>query len=481
MAARRAAELNKEIDSAFGNLSTTVNPNTPDVIPLKSNLPVISMDRMVDDIDELMARRRNRNTRELPDTPDVIPLGGEVAPTSNAPVPFNAFWEERVNALDAIVDAAEREEDLWKNAEKAERVKDKIEAKRHKEVIESLDNIEDASESRGGGIIGGLLGKLKGQRGKGGLLDSAINISKKGASLLGRTLIAGFMLKVSSRMLETTDFTPVVEGVKKFFHKAATITKEKFQEGADLYQGIMPEINTRLNTGIDKVKEFLVHRMTDAFEILSNPIDLTPVGLMKDTLTLGVKVGKFISDKITQFFEGVETFIGDFLSNNVPFGSDIAEALGMRTTAQVKEERVQAARQRIAERQKLISAGEYYNQPVDGKRASGGPVRAGGDFLVGENGPEVFSPTKNGEILPINLSNLESASSLESSIANAIQASATEEIRRKDSVHQMQQITKVLSSKEGGGGSGFKGRRSIDSSPITSSDIGLIMVVGGGV
>ncbi|MBN9029097.1 MAG: phage tail tape measure protein [Rhizobiales bacterium] len=37
---------------------------------------------------------------------------------------------------------------------------------------------------------------------------------------------------------------------------------------------------------------------------------------------------------------------------------------------------------------------------IDGARAAGGPVRSGGTYLVGEHGPELFSPGKSGMISP---------------------------------------------------------------------------------
>lgn len=37
---------------------------------------------------------------------------------------------------------------------------------------------------------------------------------------------------------------------------------------------------------------------------------------------------------------------------------------------------------------------------IDGARASGGPVSAGGTYLVGENGPELFRPSSSGSIIP---------------------------------------------------------------------------------
>jgi hypothetical protein len=39
-------------------------------------------------------------------------------------------------------------------------------------------------------------------------------------------------------------------------------------------------------------------------------------------------------------------------------------------------------------------------EPVDGARAAGGPVSAGKNYLVGERGPEIFSPSASGSIIP---------------------------------------------------------------------------------
>ncbi|HOP21094.1 MAG TPA: hypothetical protein PK585_13515, partial [Amphiplicatus sp.] len=38
--------------------------------------------------------------------------------------------------------------------------------------------------------------------------------------------------------------------------------------------------------------------------------------------------------------------------------------------------------------------------PIDGARAAGGPVLSGRSYLVGERGPEIFSPSSNGTIIP---------------------------------------------------------------------------------
>ena len=43
-----------------------------------------------------------------------------------------------------------------------------------------------------------------------------------------------------------------------------------------------------------------------------------------------------------------------------------------------------------------LAADDAYN----GGQADGGPVDAGGTYLVGERGPELFKPKTNGDIIP---------------------------------------------------------------------------------
>lgn len=48
----------------------------------------------------------------------------------------------------------------------------------------------------------------------------------------------------------------------------------------------------------------------------------------------------------------------------------------------------------------IVSTIQSIKLELDGKKAAGGPVGAGGSYLVGERGPEVFSPASNGTIVP---------------------------------------------------------------------------------
>lgn len=60
-----------------------------------------------------------------------------------------------------------------------------------------------------------------------------------------------------------------------------------------------------------------------------------------------------------------------------------------------------------------VTSGKFAGKPlpIDGERAHGGPVRAGGTYLVGENGPEVITPSRSGYVHPngggLNIEHLE--------------------------------------------------------------------------
>ncbi len=48
----------------------------------------------------------------------------------------------------------------------------------------------------------------------------------------------------------------------------------------------------------------------------------------------------------------------------------------------------------------LKSIGSFVGGLFGGKRAAGGPVSSGSSYLVGENGPEMFTPSGSGSITP---------------------------------------------------------------------------------
>ncbi|MFT0892962.1 phage tail tape measure protein [Pseudochelatococcus sp. G4_1912] len=64
-------------------------------------------------------------------------------------------------------------------------------------------------------------------------------------------------------------------------------------------------------------------------------------------------------------------------------------------------------------------------QAISGARASGGPVAAGGTYLVGERGPELFAPERDGFILPARITRLLKSTAALGAAAYAVPAAAT--------------------------------------------------------
>lgn len=103
---------------------------------------------------------------------------------------------------------------------------------------------------------------------------------------------------------------------------------------------------------------------------------------------------------------------GDFLGAAGEVASGLAGGVGFLaggagTAASFGIDAALAARDIANENNEESTEGS--TQSVDGARAAGGPVSANGSYLVGENGPEIFSPNTAGSIKtnPVTKSNLE--------------------------------------------------------------------------
>lgn len=88
---------------------------------------------------------------------------------------------------------------------------------------------------------------------------------------------------------------------------------------------------------------------------------------------------EWIKDQFTQF--------GTWISNKV---SEIMTAVSNAISAVSRLPGVSS----------VVGAAKSAVTAVTGKRASGGPVTAGGSYLVGERGPEIFTPRTSGAIIP---------------------------------------------------------------------------------
>ena len=107
-------------------------------------------------------------------------------------------------------------------------------------------------------------------------------------------------------------------------------------------------------------------------------------------------------------FGAMRALQGDFTGAAGEVASGVASTLpGMGTAASFAIDAGLAARD--ISRAGNEDSTEGTTEPIDGARAEGGPVSANGSYLVGENGPELFSPNSAGGIKtnPVTKSNLE--------------------------------------------------------------------------
>lgn len=122
-------------------------------------------------------------------------------------------------------------------------------------------------------------------------------------------------------------------------------------------------------------------------------------------------------DSIYKFFYDGFTKIKDFV---ISIFNSIRDALSSFVSwAQNVINSVISAAQRALAVVRSIGGGTGTSQ-VDGQRAAGGPVTGGKTYLVGENGPELFSPGTNGTIIPNGGSGTEFSSSSGASTGNPV-------------------------------------------------------------
>lgn len=99
-----------------------------------------------------------------------------------------------------------------------------------------------------------------------------------------------------------------------------------------------------------------------------------------------------IESAVTRSFNAVSTTIARAALS----GSDSMSQLTAAILADF--DRIAVSQFIVKPVESLVSSVAGAILPVAGARATGGPVMGGGSYLVGEQGPELFTPAGNGEI-----------------------------------------------------------------------------------
>ena len=190
---------------------------------------------------------------------------------------------------------------------------------------------------------------------------------------IGRDMIAGLVngIKANAAAVWATLKNVVLSGIDNV--KAFLGIKSPSR----VFMGIGRDIGAGLAIGIDSTREAVASSMVGLGEGLQEfrkQSEITTVRVAKSFKdmadeTLSSLRGLADSIKSGGFLDIFESVVGLFLQ----VGS--TGLFGQKLAANI-------------------------NKTVDGARAMGGPVRAGGSYLVGERGPEIFSPSRSGQIIP---------------------------------------------------------------------------------
>lgn len=147
------------------------------------------------------------------------------------------------------------------------------------------------------------------------------------------------------------------------------------------------------------LKDGFVSAFTGVYDYLASWVESIKVFFVKtipDSVSSGLNI---VRNTFVDIFNRVKSFVGEWVDRIKQFFTDLVE--GAKKQLQRLADFARDVFNRIAgSRVSTTMVGESRRTTIDGARAAGGPVRAGGTYLVGENGPELFSPGQSGQIIP---------------------------------------------------------------------------------
>lgn len=176
-------------------------------------------------------------------------------------------------------------------------------------------------------------------------------------------LLLAIVVPVTNWML---DNKPVVIGLAVAFGVLQAALN--FSAGVAAFQGAMAAI--RLSA-------------LSTFAVITAPIALP-------ALAIAAVMGS-LATVLAKAFETIAAF--DALNRTIDQNSKSTDMAIARAQQQLKDARARGDAAGVARNQRALES-------IAGQRASGGPVSAGKQYLVGEQGPELFVPNSSGEIIP---------------------------------------------------------------------------------
>jgi tape measure domain-containing protein len=224
------------------------------------------------------------------------------------------------------------------------------------------------------------------------LLNAAIAASPIGrlVALVGLASAAFISFNISTE-----------EGKKRLSEIGTSILAvgQNFVTWASTAIASVTSVGTSVAAFAGSLKDGFVSAFTGVYDYLASWVESIKVFFVKtipDSVSSGLNI---VRNTFVDVFNRVKSFVSDWINSIKSFFSDLVN--GATSQLQRLADFARDVLNRITSlRVSTTMVGESRRTTIDGARAAGGPVRAGGTYLVGENGPELFSPGQSGQIIP---------------------------------------------------------------------------------
>ena len=227
---------------------------------------------------------------------------------------------------------------------------------------------------------------------------------------------------IDENILKTKDFDAATAALSKTFEGQATKQAETFQGKMDRLKVAFDEgketVGSFILDAITPMVDFVVKNVVPAIQAFTEGLGGTD-GL-KGTLNTIIEIAKSIlipvikgiqsafnkvkdalddnKDSFKTLFDFMKTYVAPFLGGAMKIA---IQAIGTALSVVINliADVIDGFKWIISNGKKV---GDFLGNinPFGGGRASGGPVSMGKTYLVGERGPELFSPGSNGTIIP---------------------------------------------------------------------------------
>jgi len=196
-----------------------------------------------------------------------------------------------------------------------------------------------------------------------------------------------FFENLNKELIQDTDLTGPLKNLEDIQNEALDAAIKKYEE-----------LDVELANQLKRIKA-MADAYSDARLTIANEIDTinNKLKVMVDAQSQVVMVSREIKESFADSFKGIikgTMTVTDAFRNML---NKIADYF-LDTAAQLAAMQLQKGF--VSFMGNIFPSLRKSDLGVDGTKAAGGPVRGGGSYLVGERGPELFSPGVSGMITP---------------------------------------------------------------------------------